>query len=78
MKPNKLLAPDILQAASAVNAKGLGLEIYKQYIKYFGKQTCTLCAFIHQLFTYCILQSMITMVYQSNTQISVSKLKSHH
>ncbi len=45
MKPNKLLAPAILQAASAVNAKGLGLEIYKQYITYFGKQTCTLCAF---------------------------------
>ncbi len=39
MKPNKLLAPAILQAASAVNAKGLGLEIYKQYVKYFGKQT---------------------------------------
>lgn len=35
MKPNKLLAPAILQAASAVNAKGLGLKIHKQYIKYF-------------------------------------------
>lgn len=35
MKPNKLLAPAILQAASAVNAKGLGLETHKQYIKYF-------------------------------------------
>ncbi len=44
MKPNKILAPAILQAASAVNAKGLGLEIYKQYVKYFGKQTWSLCA----------------------------------
>ncbi len=58
MKPNKLLAPAILQPASAVNAKGLGLETHKQYIKYFWEAHIYFVWVVffwhvrHQLFTY--------------------------
>lgn len=53
MKPNKLLAPATLQAASAVNAKGLFL--HKQYIKYFWEANILFFFnrhVTHQLFTH--------------------------